>query len=334
MSRVRRALVIAVAASLTLAALGAWLLAFHTRAVATLLVGLAGAPVTLADPPTLAGGARWVEPEAGGLPYHAIHAFDERTFAIGEPRHPYQPVSYLIIGGDRAVLFDSGPGVRDITPVVRRLTDLPVIAAASHLHYDHIGDHHRFERVALADRPALRALADADGRLAIPDDAHLGAVESTAPAPLRVTEWWGAGHVVDLGGRTLTVWHTPGHTDGSMMLHDATAGILFSGDYLYPGRLLALFPGAHMGDYLATAEWLAERVPEGTVIAPGHVSLDLDPWRIETLGRRDVIDLRDALRGLRDGGGERVAWLPPTWRVNDRVRLIGDFPWNMRWARP
>ena len=48
--------------------------------------------------------------------YFTVMAIDPDTFAIGEPRYWQQNFNYLIVGETRAILFDAGPGVRDILP--------------------------------------------------------------------------------------------------------------------------------------------------------------------------------------------------------------------------
>src|SRR5918995_450191 len=68
-----------------------------------------------------------------------VYAVTPRVFAINEPRQHEGVTSFLVIGSNRAVLFDSGLGVAGIRAVVRRLAPLPVTVLNSHTHFDHVG---------------------------------------------------------------------------------------------------------------------------------------------------------------------------------------------------
>ena len=68
-----------------------------------------------------------------------IYKVNEGTYAILEPNHCEEVISYLILGDKHVVLFDSGMVIANIKTEVERLTDLPVIVVNSHCHYDHIG---------------------------------------------------------------------------------------------------------------------------------------------------------------------------------------------------
>jgi glyoxylase-like metal-dependent hydrolase (beta-lactamase superfamily II) len=46
--------------------------------------------------------------------------------------------------------------------------------------------------------------------------------------------WLTDGAVLDLGPRTLRAIHTPGHTSGHVVFHDAASSILFAGDHILP----------------------------------------------------------------------------------------------------
>ena len=46
--------------------------------------------------------------------------------------------------------------------------------------------------------------------------------------------WLSDGAVIELPGRTLRAIHTPGHTTGHVVFHDAAAGLLFAGDHVLP----------------------------------------------------------------------------------------------------
>ena len=126
------------------------------------------------------------------------------------------------MGETQAVLFDTGPGVRDIKPVVESLTMLPVIVCQSHLHYDHIGNHINFDGAAFPDLPQLRRRAQSD-MFQVSSKEHLGFIEKFKAPNLIVSELWAPDSQIDLGGRTLTVIHAPGHSPDSIVLLDRNA---------------------------------------------------------------------------------------------------------------
>ena len=80
-------------------------------------------------------------------------------FAIYEPHQLEEVISYLIIGDDRALLFDTGMGISNMLAVVAGLTKLPVSVVNSHTHNDHVGDNWRFSDVYGMDTDFTRANA-------------------------------------------------------------------------------------------------------------------------------------------------------------------------------
>src|SRR5215469_2959978 len=128
--------------------------------------------------------------------YFVVEEIDPTTIAIGEPRYYQGNYSYLIIGDERAVLFDAGTGTRDIVPVVRSLTRLPITVIPSHLHFDHVGALGRFDRTALLDTPSLRARLQ-NSRLTLDRYEFMGFEDGLTPPSFRVDEWWAADTSVD-----------------------------------------------------------------------------------------------------------------------------------------
>lgn len=54
---------------------------------------------------------------------------------------------YLVVGSEKALLIDCGTGFCDIRDAAEKLTDLPIILAATHGHGDHIGGAGQFEEI-------------------------------------------------------------------------------------------------------------------------------------------------------------------------------------------
>lgn len=84
-----------------------------------------------------------------------------------------------------------------------------------------------------------------------------------------------AGDVISLGDRQLTVMHMPGHSRGSICLHDREHKILFSGDVVYDGSMIDWLPYSRVSDYVASCQRLMELVDRGLVekVLPGHFNI-------------------------------------------------------------
>jgi len=266
-------------------------------------------------------GASWYDD------YFIVEELDSDTFAIGEPRYYQQNFNYLIVGSERAVLFDAGPGVRDIRPVAESLTDLPITFVPSHFHYDHVGNEITFEHVAVVDFPYLRARA-ADGRLRLTFDEHLGAAEWIEAPTLKVDEWLAPGSILDLGDRRLQVLHTPGHTQESISLLDLGSGYLFSGDFIIPGPLFTFLPNSSMGDYLDGARTVLDLAPPEARILCAH---RVAPPGVPEVNVEDIQDLRQTLLAVRSGMLEGEGLYPVVYPVNDRVELWAEPSWLQDW---
>lgn len=260
--------------------------------------------------------------------YFTIEQLDARTWAIGEPRYEQQVFNYLIVGRERALLFDAGTGLRDIRPVAASLTDLPLTFMPSHLHYDHIGNEVTFERVALVDLPYLRERAP-DDRLALTWAEHLGTAEGYDAPTLEIDEWIAPGETIALGGRTLLVLHTPGHTTDSVSLFDEANGLLFSGDFLYEGPLFAFLPNSSLRDYLQAAGAVTEAVPGDVRIYGAHRTA---PPGAPLLSMGDVRDLREGLESIREGALQGDGAYPVVYPINERLDLWAPPSFLQDWS--
>lgn len=208
-------------------------------------------------------------------------------------------------GRDRDMLVDSGMGVVSLRDHVRLVCERPLIAVASHTHFDHIGGHHEFaERAVHAGEAEILAypsrrntVADKwighDMFTALPADGFRAADYEVRPAP--ATRLLRGGDTVDLGDRHFEVLHLPGHSPGSVALWEEATGILFSGDVVYDGELVDDAYHSDIDDYLESMERL-RRIPVRVVHA-GH---------FESFGRERLAELVDRyLAGRRREGRPR-----------------------------
>jgi hydroxyacylglutathione hydrolase len=261
--------------------------------------------------------------------YFLVESIDATTYAIGEPRYYQGNYSYLIIGTTRAILFDAGTGTRDIVPVVRSLTSLPVTVISSHLHYDHVGALGRLDRTAVLDDPSLRARLK-DSQLTLDRYEFLGFFDRLEAPTFRVDEWWAPGTTVDLGDRRLRVLSTPGHTPTSVSLYDEARRQLFLGDFMYPGELYAFLPGASRTAYLATTRRLLSTIDPDTRLYTAHMQDAPAPVRAPVLEIADLKALETTLVGIEQGKLASAGFYPRIYPVRGSITFATGFPWNNR----
>jgi len=281
------------------------------------VIELAGAPPLSAQEAAVLG-----EQEIWADDFYTVERLDAHTFAISEPRYFRDVYSYLLVGDREALLIDSGSPVRDISPVIGQLTDKPVSVIATHLHFDHVGNHTRFAKVLMPDLSYLRARTH-NGKF-VPDALeHLGRVEGYVISGWDVSGWWPVGTELDLGGRSLTLLATPGHTPDSISIWDKANNRLFMGDYAGDGEIYAFLPNSSLGAYLETTERLLARLPPQTLLFAAHGGAGTKS--APSVGMQNLVDLRDGLRAMRDGRLAGTGFWPRAYPINRNTDVLADW---------
>jgi glyoxylase-like metal-dependent hydrolase (beta-lactamase superfamily II) len=224
-------------------------------------------------------------------------------FAIYEPGQFEEVISYLVVGSERALLFDTGLGIGDMKTVVRELTELDPIVVNSHTHYDHVGGNHLFDVVYGVDTDYTRASARGRTHEEVAEFVGEGWIWKPTPPgfspegyvgpPFEITKTIGDGEIIDLGDRRLEVLLTPGHAPDSLCLLDRENRLLFTGDTFYPATLYAHLEGSNIPQYLESAERLAGLVGDVDHLLTSHNEPLVSPDYL--------VRLRDALDAIATG---------------------------------
>lgn len=180
----------------------------------------------------------------------------------------YRCNCWHIRGADRDLLIDSGMGVVSLRRWIPLVSERPLLAVASHTHFDHIGCHHEF-----SDRAVHKAeahLLAAPSRTATLADPYVSdeIFDVLPPAPYAselyqvtaapATRLLEDGEAIDIGDRHFEVIHTPGHSPGGIALWELETGTLFSGDIVYDGPLIEDTYHSDITDYVASMKRLLD----------------------------------------------------------------------------
>jgi len=226
-------------------------------------------------------GAAWSEPVPGSLPAQwnvgaencaassqaplQVHAYEPQTFILRQNpcANPEANFLYLLIGSQKALLIDTGavadPNKMPLAQTVLSLLarkdgePLPLLVVHTHKHRDHYAGDGQFAslrnvKVVPPDLPSARAFFGFD-------------------------HWpEGIAHL-DLGDRIVDVVPTPGHESAHIAFYDERTALLFSGDFLMPGRLTLEDTAADQRSAARVIDFLTNRPV--THVLGGHIERDL-----------------------------------------------------------
>jgi glyoxylase-like metal-dependent hydrolase (beta-lactamase superfamily II) len=170
-------------------------------------------------------------------------------------------------------------GISDIRKVTAELTKLPVIVLNSHTHNDHVGGNWEFATVYGMDTDFTRrnvrgsreaaqaeiAPGEICGELPAGFDAR-----AYATRPWKIAHYLHDGERFDLGGRTIEVIATPGHTPEAISLLDRANGLLFTGDTYYPAPIWLFRPETDLKAYAASINRLNALAPHIKAVLGAH----------------------------------------------------------------
>ena len=208
---------------------------------------------------------------------------------------PNQANIWLVQGSSKDLVIDTGLGIWNLPGFLEQqglIGPKPVQAVATHIHFDHSGGLHQFEKFSLH---SLEAEAIRQGDNFVTSTLFFSASEIAVPPykgwkiseyrvkaaePYTVVE---EGHVFDLGDRNLRVVHLPGHTPGSIGLIDERARILFTGDVMYESdALIDWLPQSNIDTYVQSCRRPQDLSSHVDCVFPGH-SVMFDGRRLHFL---------------------------------------------------
>lgn len=236
---------------------------------------------------------------------------------IGTPHTQTPSYVFLIEGSETTVVVDAGYGVGDLAGLLATAVETDARMVLTHWHWDHIGNAHQFDDVAIHPteqsdgRVTIDVLSDefvrrpsqfvADMReenRPFPDDFDPDSFELPPATDVGVVE---DGDEIDLGDRSIEVVSLPGHSPGQVGLLDRRDGILYGGDVIHTDDGLYLhFQDSDLGACRRTFERLRRLRDDGAfdVLATSHN----EPYEGDDL--RLIDDLSEGLDAIAAGEAE------------------------------
>lgn len=195
-------------------------------------------------------------------PLLEVRRYDDTTFALRENLCATweAPFLYLLVGDKRALLIDTGdvadpkkmPLAQTVAAILAQHGAPPLTVVHTHRHLDH------------------RA---GDAQLArLPNTDVIGYDIDSVKRFYGFRNWPNGVAHLDLGDRIVDVVPAPGHNETELVFYDEKTTLLFSGDFLMPGRLLIDDQDAYVASARRVADFLRYKPVAG--VLGGHIEMN------------------------------------------------------------
>jgi len=183
---------------------------------------------------------------------------------------------YALEIGDEIALIDVGQMTLDIMTYIAENIGRIKYVLLTHNHFDHIGGVAK----ALEMTDAKLAIHEADGKNLTDPTYNMTSRVGLSNPDFSVDLMLKDGDILPLGGETIRVIHTPGHTVGGVCY--LVGDVIFSGDTLFAGTVGRTdFAGGDMAVLLESLQKLASLSGDFTVY-PGHEEATTLAYEIKT----------------------------------------------------
>ncbi len=200
------------------------------------------------------------------------------TWIISTEGSQNATATYLLLGEESALVIDTGEHTYNLRAYIESITNLPLIVANTHSHFDHTGNDYQFK-----DCPIYMSVA---ATKEVKKNIHM----YLNPAdfeydydPIGVEE----GFSIDLGGRTVTAISFGHHSITNFCWLDEKYKLLFTGDEIESGQVLLMGDGPEVTieAYYNDLKRLASIRDEGkfTMLCPEHNGSPIDASFIDIL---------------------------------------------------
>ncbi|MET0029705.1 MAG: MBL fold metallo-hydrolase [Candidatus Thiodiazotropha sp.] len=215
----------------------------------------------------------------------------------------------VVVTDEGVVLIDPGgsyQGAAAIDKVIRQVTDKPVKLVINSGGQDHrwLGNGYFKERGA---KVIASAAADDDHRARLQDQMFVlgnlvGAEGMKGTDPVYADETFEDRMTLNFGGKTFELLKVgPAHTPGDSLVWLPQAGVVFSGDVVYVGRMLGVLAYSKSSHWIEAFETMAALEPK--TVVPGHgAPTDLAQARQDTLDY--LVFLRESVGAFMEEGGD------------------------------
>lgn len=184
------------------------------------------------------------------------------------PLGPLQTNCYILSHGSECIVFDPGSEGEKLASWLKENNLAPLAVLLTHAHFDHIG---AVDYVKQTFNVPVYIHKEEEEWLENPDlngssRFGMGAIKA-APADVILNQE----KTLSLGPFHFQIFHTPGHSPGSISYYFEEGGALFAGDTLFMGSIGRTdLPGGNHQELLENIHQKLLTLPEETIVLPGH----------------------------------------------------------------